>query len=182
MCQRVILVTVVLAMLVPQTVVAQELGNETVTETPDEQITDQLGDLVVHEYSYADGSMIIEATWTGRAPVTVTLTEMLELDSGGTTGISFQQQRLAPDEPTELTIAAEERTGGTAAVLVTTPQATDRGEALVLQSGSPSTWPSIGLDSAILATGASAALASAVTFVLVVRRRRSEEQGVDRIA
>lgn len=159
---------------------AQE--NTTNATEPDEQIADQLGDLTIHEYHFEDGVMTIEATWNGPTPETVTLTEMIELDSEGSTEISFQNQRLMPDERTELTIAAEERSGGTAAILVTTPSSTERGEALVLQSGDPTEWPTIGLDSAILATGLSAAGAATLVFVLVVRQKHSEERGVSRKA
>lgn len=157
--------------------------NQTADPTgPDEQIADQLGDLVIHEYEYADGTMTIEATWTGSTPETVTLTEMIELDSEGSTDISFQTQRLTPGDRTEITMAAEERSGGTAAVLVTTPQGTANNEALVLQAGEPTDWPTIGLDNAVLATGLSAAGASALTFVFVLRRKHAEERGVERKA
>jgi len=149
---------------------------------PDEELADQLGDLNVHAYSYADGTMTIQATWTGATPETVTLTEMIELDSEGSTAISFQQQRLIPGERTEITMAVEERSSGTAAVLLTTPQGTERNEALVLQAGEPTSWPTIGLDSAIAATGLSAAGAAAFTFVFVLRRKHSEERGVSRKA
>jgi len=149
---------------------------------PDEELADQLGDLTVHEYSYSDGQMTIQATWTGATPETVTLTEMIELDSEGSTAISFQQQRLIPGERTEITMAVEERSSGTAAVLLTTPQGTERNEALVLQAGEPTNWPTIGLDSAIAATGLSAAGAAAFTFVFVLRRKHAEEWGVSRKA
>jgi hypothetical protein len=151
-------------------------------DQPDTEVTDQLGDLVVHSYEYSDGQMVIDATWRGETPETVTLTEMIELDSAGSTEISFKTARLLPGERTELTIAAEERAGGTAAVLVTTPQSTANNEALVLQAGEPSTWPTVGLDSAIFASGLSAATAAGFTFLFVLRRKHAEERGVDRIA
>ena len=92
--------------------------------TPEEEIEDQLGDLMVHSYKY-DGDterMTIEMSWQGDTPTTVTLTEMIELDSGGSTQISFQRQRIRPNERTEVKIGARQRTGGTAAVLLTTPE------------------------------------------------------------
>lgn len=161
---------------------ATENGTLDDPNEPDQEIADQLGDLIVHDYSYSDGEMKIEATWTGDTPETITLTEMIELDSAGSTAISFQQQRLLPDERTELSIAVEERSSGTAAVLVTTPQGTEMNEALVLQAGEPSNWPTITLDNAIFATGLSAAAAAALTFVFVLRRKHAEERGVSRKA
>ena len=159
---------------------AQE--NATEADTPDQQITDQLGDLVIHSYNYESGTFTITATWTGTTPETLTINEMIELDSGGSADISFQQQRLLPGERTEITMAAEERSGGTAAVMLTTPSSIDNGEALVLQDGSPTEWPAIELPSAILASGLSAAGAAVLVFVGVVRRKHAEERGIDRIA
>lgn len=157
-------------------------ANATAPDQPDAEVTDQLGDLVVHEYSYDDGEMVIDATWRGGLPETVTLTEMIELDSGGSTEISFKTTRLLPDERTEITIAAEERSGGTAAILVTTPQSTQNNEALVLQAGEPTETTLIPQSNAILGAGLSAAGAAGLTFVFVLRRKHDEERGVDRIA
>ncbi|MCW8172799.1 hypothetical protein D8S78_13300 [Natrialba swarupiae] len=92
---------------------------------------------MIHSYEY-DGeseTMQIEATWVGSSPTTVTLTEMIELDSEGSTDISFQEQRLSPDESVTIEMGAEQRSGGTAAILVSTPQSVDNGNALVLQAG-----------------------------------------------
>jgi len=113
----------------------QTTGNESDGST---EIADQLGDLVINDYSYSDGEMQISATWRGEAPTTVTLTEMIELDSGGSTSISFQRVRLLPDDSTEITVSARQRSGGTAAVLVSTPESVRNESALVLQAGSPS--------------------------------------------
>jgi len=143
---------------------------------------DQLGDLVVHPYDYRNGRMDVTMTWEGRGTTQATLTEMIELDSEGTTAISFQTQRLLPGERTELTIDAEERTGGAAAVLVTTPQGTAMNEALVLQAGEPTETTLIPQRNAILGAALSAAGAAGLTFVFVLRRKHEDEQGVDRIA
>ncbi|MXR52309.1 hypothetical protein GRX03_11935 [Halovenus sp. WSH3] len=157
--------------------------NATAPNEPSTEVADQLGDLVIHSYSYSDGTMTIEATWRGPTPETITLTEMIELDSEGTTSISFQTQRLLPNERTKLTIDAETRTGGTAAVLVTTPQGTEMNEALVLQAGKPSEPDTlIPQRNAILGAGIAAAGAAALTFVFVLRRKHEEEQEVDRLA
>jgi len=114
-----------------------ESANES-NESDTQQKADQLGPLVINQYSYGDGEMRIAATWTGEAPTTVTLTEMIELDSGGSTSISFQRVRLLPDDSTEITVSARQRSGGTAAVLVSTPESVRNESALVLQAGSPS--------------------------------------------
>ena len=168
--------------------VAQEQPeNETTPQeelTPEEEIEDQLGNLVVHSYDY-DGDterMTIEMSWQGDVPTTVTLTEMIELDSGGTTQISFQRQRLRPDERTEVTIGARQRTGGTAAVLLTTPESVDRGEGLVLQDGDPDEYPSIRFANVVLGMSLTAVASAGVVFVVVVRKKHAEEYGKERIA
>lgn len=152
--------------------------------TPEEEIEDQLGDLVIHSYDY-DGDterMTIEMSWQGRAPTTATLTEMIELDSGGSTQISFQRQRLRPDERTEVKIGARQRTGGTAAVLLTTPESVDRGEGLVLQDGDPDEYPSIRFANVILGISLSAVGSAGLVFVFVVRKKHAEEYGKERVA
>jgi hypothetical protein len=152
--------------------------------TPEEEIEDQLGNLVIHSYDY-DGDterMTIEMSWQGRAPTTATLTEMIELDSGGSTQISFQRQRLRPDERTEVKIGARQRTGGTAAVLLTTPESVDRGEGLVLQDGDPDEYPSIRFANVILGISLSAVGSAGLVFVFVVRKKHAEEYGKERVA
>ena len=152
--------------------------------TLEEEIEDQLGDLVIHSYDYDRDSerMTIEMSWQGRAPTSVTLTEMIELDSGGSTQISFQRQRLRPDERTEITIGARQRTGGTAAVLLTTPESVDRGEGLVLQDGDPDEYPSIRFANVVLGMSLTAVASAGVVFVVVVRKKHAEEYGKERIA
>jgi len=158
--------------------------NETAQDSPDEEIAEQLGDLVIHSYDYSSetNTFTVEMTWTGRAPETATLTEMLELDSGGSTQISFQRQRLRPQERTEITMDAEIRSGGTAAIMVTTTESVDNGEAVVLQDGDPSERPAIRFGNVILAVGSTAVLASAGTFAFVLYRKHDDERGVERIA
>ena len=161
--------------------------NETTPEEeliPEEEIEDQLGDLVIHSYDY-DGDterMTIEMSWQGRAPTTVTLTEMIELDSGGSTQISFQRQRLRPDERTEVAIGARQRTGGTAAIMVTTPESIDAGNALILQDGDPDEYPAINFQNVILAIGLTSVGSAGLAFVFVLRKKHTEERGVDRLA
>lgn len=117
---------------------AQELpGSNETTAEPDETIVqDQLGDLTVHDYSYTseNETMTIDMSWSGNLPETVTLTEMLELDSAGSTKISFKTVRLKPGDRVSVQIAAEE-SSGTAAVLITTEQSVQNNDALVIQSG-----------------------------------------------
>jgi hypothetical protein len=161
-----------------------QAGNDTAENQTavDEEIQDQLGDLNIHEYSYSDGQFTIEATWKGVGTTRVTMTEMIELDSSGSTDISFERVRLVPGERTEITMAAEERSGGTAAILLTTPQGTQQGDALVLQSGSPTSYPSISFQNVLVAIGLTAIGAAGLVFVLVVRRKNVEEHGKEQIA
>lgn len=161
-----------------------EPGNETVA---DEQIADQLHDLVIHEYDYSDrddgpGEFTIEMTWDGRAPQSVTLVEMLELDSGGSTQISYQQLRLSPGERTEVTMDAEIRSGGTAAIMITTQQSIEENDALVIQDGDPTERPTITFRNVVFAMGLTSALTGAGAFVFVLRRKHSKEYGKERIA
>jgi hypothetical protein len=165
---------------------AQAAANQT-ADSPDAEIAEQLGDLVIHSYEYEDrddgpGRFTINMTWTGRAPEQVTLTEMLELDSGGSTQISFQQQRLVPGERTEVTMNAEVRSGGTAAILVSTAESVENGEAVVLQDGDPTERPSLKFRSVIMAVGLSSVLTGAGAFIVVLRRKHTENRTKERIA
>lgn len=169
------------------TAVAQD-GPEDPRATPtpeaDEEIADQLGDLIIHEYDYdkSEKTFVMDMTWTGRAPEGVTMTEMLELDSGGATQISFEEIRLAPGERTTVEMDAEIRSGGTAAILITTSQSVERGEALVLQDGDPSSYPDISFDLAAALIALSALASAVVTFVFVFRIKRAETHETERIA
>ncbi|PSP92307.1 hypothetical protein BRC87_00475 [Halobacteriales archaeon QS_4_66_20] len=161
--------------------------NETTPEeelTPEEEIEDQLGDLVIHSYDYDDSTetMTIEASWQGRAPTRATFVEMIELDSGGSTEISFQRVRLRPDERTEITVSATTRTGGTAAVMVTTPESISNGNALILQDGDPDEYPAINFSNVLLAIGLTSIGSVGVAFIGVLRLKHKRKTGVDRIA
>lgn len=151
-------------------------------EDDPEQIAEQLGDLVIHEYDYSDGQFAVEATWNGNTPETMTATEMIELDSGGSTEIGFEQMRLRPGERTELTIAAEIRTGDTAAVLISTDQSIEAGQAVVLQDGEPSDWGTINFENVLLAVGGTAVLSGGLVFVLTVKARNETNYEKRRIA
>ena len=151
---------------------------------PEEEIADQLGDLVIHSYDYDDSTetMTIEASWQGRTPTRATFVEMIELDSGGSTEISFQRVRLRPDERTEISVSATTRTGGTAAVMVTTPESISNGNALILQDGDPDEYPAINFSNVLLAIGLTSISSVGVTFIGVLRLKHKREKGVDRIA
>jgi len=156
---------------------AEELAAE-------EEIADQLGDLVIHSYDYDDDAetMTIEASWQGRAPTRATFVEMIELDSGGSTEISFQRVRLRPDERTEISVSATTRTGGTAAVMVTTPESISNGNALILQDGDPDEYPAINFSNVLLAIGLTSIGSVGVAFIGVLRLKHKREKGIDRIA
>jgi outer membrane biosynthesis protein TonB len=157
--------------------------------TPEpEQIEEQLGDLIIHSYDFdtndaGDGGVFtIKATWTGRAPEQTTLTEMIELDSAGSTQISFQQQRLRPGEKTTIKMDAAIRSGGTAAIMVTTSESVENGEAIVLQDGDPKERPAIKMRNVVFGMGLTSALTAVGAFVFVLRRKHQEEYGKERIA
>jgi len=119
--------------------------------------------------------MQISATWRGEAPTTVTLTEMIELDSGGSTSISFQRVRLLPEEQTEITVAARERSGGTAAVLVSTPESVRNESALVLQAGSPNDRGPVPFNVAAALAALTAAGGAGAVFGYVRKKRDSDD-------
>ena len=165
----------VLGAAVPAT--AQELpGDETETPQPT-QVTEQLGDLVVHDYSYNGETMTITATWRGDLPTTLTLTEMIEQDSAGATEISFKQVRLVPGEQTEIEIALEERSSGTAAALLTTPESVENANALVLQSGDAVERGPIPFGTATVLVGLAAVGGAGMAFALTARSYRDDDQG-----
>jgi len=165
----------VLSVAVPAT--AQELpGDETETPHPT-QVTEQLGDLVIHDYSYNGDTMTITATWRGDLPTTLTLTEMIEQDSAGATEISFKQVRLVPGEQTEIEIALEERSSGTAAALLTTPESVENANALVLQSGDAVERGPIPFGTATVLVGLAAVGGAGMAFALTARSYRDDDQG-----
>lgn len=177
---------VAIAAIVPAAAVADDPAeNDTALEDdPNVEIADQLGDLVVHDYSYDSeaGVLEIEATWTGDRPTTTTATEMVELDSGGSTQISFEQVRLTPDETVELAMDVDERTDGTAAVLVTTSESIDEGDALVIQAGDPSTWGSVPSGWAAALVVIAAGVTGAGSFGVVRWLLRQQDDHMERIA
>ncbi|TYT61800.1 hypothetical protein [Natrialba swarupiae] len=147
-------------------------------------VADQLGDLVIHSYEY-DGeseTMQIEATWVGSSPTTVTLTEMIELDSEGSTDISFQEQRLSPDESVTIEMGAEQRSGGTAAILVSTPQSVDNGNALVLQAGDAGGSTPIPFQWGVILVGLACATTGGGAFLVVRYFAQKETDRIERVA
>jgi len=167
-----------LALLAP-VASAQELPGDT-TETPEPnttQVTEQLGDLVVHDYSYDGETMTIDVTWRGDLPTTLTLTEMIEQEQGGATEISFKQVRLMPDETTTIEIPLEERSSGTAAALLTTPESVEASSALVLQSGDAVERGPIPFSTASALIGTAAVGGAGMAFALTARRYRDDHEG-----
>lgn len=158
---------------------AQELpGDDSADNDSDgTQVADQMGDLVIHSYSYdaRNKQFNITATWRGSIPEQLTITELLELDSSGSTQISFKEVRLLPDQKTTITVAAEKR-DGTAAVLLTTPQSVQNQSALVLQSGDVDRGPvPFGMASVLI--GLAAVGGAAGAFAFTARSYRDDEAG-----
>ncbi|QGN05839.1 hypothetical protein Hrd1104_00060 [Halorhabdus sp. CBA1104] len=148
---------------------AQELPGERDNATEQNtDLTNQLGDLAVHDYSYDNGEMTVTATWRGSTPTTVTMTEMIELDSAGSTKISFKTIRLVPGSKTEIDIAAEQNRG-TAAVQLTTPESLENNDALVLQAGDPGTRAPIPFGTASILIGAAAIAGAGLAFAFTAR-------------
>jgi len=179
--QTLLLVAIVLAGavlcagVIASTASAQAAGNESTGNATD--VVEQLGDLQVHDYHYDGDSetMTIDATWRGEVPETLTLTEMIELDDGGATEITFKTVRLLPDSKTEIEVAAKQRSGGTAAVMLTTPQSVDANNAIVLQAGDSGTAAPVPFNAAaglilLAATGGGLG-----TFALTKKRREYDE-------
>lgn len=158
----------------PATAQAGADANATTTETGPTDVTEQLGDLVIHDYSYSDGEMHIEMTWTGRMPTTLTLTEMIEMDDGGAAEISFKQVRLAPDERTNIRIAAEERSSGTAGVLLTTPESVENNNAVILQAGDAQERGPVPFKTASIFVGLAALGGAGLAFAFTYREHEDE--------
>lgn len=159
--------------------VAQDTGSG--NESSTSEIYDELGDLTVETVEYGSGTFEITMRWNGELTQQVSLTELIELDGSGSTGINIQQQRLRPDESTTVTIGAEKH-GGTAAVILSSEQSLSNGNALVIQSGSPSSREPVPFDLAALSVVASALIGVVISIVLVVRKKNAEERGKERIA
>jgi len=155
----------------------QELPGDNESTPAPTKVTEQLGQLVVHDYSYDGETMTISATWRGDGPTTATLTEMIEQDSAGATEISFKQVRLLPGEQTEITIALEERSSGTAAALLSTPESVERGNALVLQSGDAVSRGPIPFGTASILVGLAAVGGAGMAFALTARSYKDDDQG-----
>jgi len=114
---------VLLASATAGTAAAQELPgqNETSDEAPTE-VTDQLGDLVIHSYDYADGEMTIDVTWRGAAPMQVSITEYVELGDEGVSDLGVKQVRILPDQRRQITIKLAQHSSGVAAAVLSTGQ------------------------------------------------------------
>lgn len=165
---------VLLAGAIAGTASAQELPGQT-NETDDAtEVAEQLGDLVVHSYEYDDGEMTIEATWNGNVPETLTATEMIEMDSGGATEISFKQLRLMPDRRQEITMQVSERSSGTAAVLLTTEQSVQNSNALVLQAGDATNRGPVPFSTATILIGAAALGGGGLAFAFTAREHEDD--------
>lgn len=174
---------VVLCLCVSLPVLAVSGAAQETNQTGDQptEIYDQLGDLKIETVEYDGTQFEITLKWTGSAPESVSLTELIELDSAGSTGISLQQQRLLPGESTTVTISAEQ-SGGTAAVIVSTETSISNGNALVIQEGTPTAREPVPFDMALLSVGGSAVVAVLVSIALVVRMKNDEDRGKERVA
>jgi len=158
---------------------SQDIGANESDET--EEIYDELGQLTVETVEYSGGQFEITMRWNGDTPEQVSLTELIELDSSGSTGISIQQQRLLPRATTTVTISAEQ-SSGTAAVILSTESSIQNGNALVIQEGNPTDRDPVPFNLAAIAVGASALIGVGVSIALVVRKKNAEDKGVSRIA
>lgn len=138
-------------------------------------VVEDLGDLRVHDYEYVDGEFTIDATWRGSAPTTVTAVEMLELNEAGSAQISFKQVRVAPDERVEISMPVAQRSGGTAAVMLTTSHSIDAGDALVLQAGDAGDREPIPFNLASMLVALAAAGGAGASFAMTRRHYQEDE-------
>ena len=150
-------------------------------ETEGNEIENQLGDLVVRSSDYSGEEFTLVVEWTENTPERLTLTEMVTLEGSGSQGINIQSSRLLPGEQTEITIGAQ-KAGGTAALLLTTRQSLERGEGLIIQSGSPTERADVPFNLAALAVIGSALIGVGVSVTVVVRRKNAEDRGIERVA
>ena len=155
-------------------------GDDRADQSETTAIYDELHDLTIRSVDYEDGRFDIVMEWSGRGTEKILLTEMVELDSSGSIDISMQQQRLRPGEPTEISISAEQ-SSGTAAVLLTTEQSRDHGDALLIQEGEPSSREPVPFNLAAIAVIAAVGLMGGVSIALVVRKKNAEERGRNQV-
>lgn len=173
---RTTLVLVVLGLCLVGTIaIGPAAAQDNQTEANSTAVVDQLGDLQIHDYAYSDGEFVIDASWNHDRPTTVTLTELIELDEAGSTTISFKQVRIAPDERLEITMSVAERSGGTAAVMLTTPYSVENSNALVLQAGSATDRDPIPFNLASLLIGLAAFGGAGASFVMTRRHYEEDE-------
>jgi hypothetical protein len=101
---------------------AQELPDQNETDTPepdavDTDLYDQLYSLNIHDVEFREDDslghvVVVEATWTGRTPQTVTVTQIPDGKD-----IAIERRTLRPDERTKFTI---DLIDGSPAMLYTT--------------------------------------------------------------
>lgn len=150
------------------------------TDSPNAEIYDQLGSLIVESVDYDGAQFDITVRWTGSLTQQVSLTELIELDGSGSQGISIQETRVVPGESTTITISASS-SGGTAAVILSTKESLDNGNALVIQSGSPTTREPVPFDIAGLFVALTAAGTFGVGISILYRRRNKDESQRGRV-
>jgi len=173
---------VLCASAIAGTASAQELpdvpGNETTTPDTTETV-EQLGDLTIHSYDYdAEAEeLTIDMTWGGGVPESATITEMVEMDSGGATEISFKQLRLVPNERTEITMSVAQRSSGVAAVLLTTPQSVEASDALLLQAGDAVDRGPVPFSTASILVGLAALGGAGGAFAFTAREHEDDASG-----
>jgi hypothetical protein len=137
--------------------------------------------LVVRESTYSGGEFTLTLEWTGVATETVTLTEMVELGGSGSQQINMQTQRLVEGNPVEVSIGAEKRGDGVAALLLSTRQSIENGNALVIQSGEPSSREPVPFNMAALFVIGAAGLSLGGALAWFRRLRDDETKQEERL-
>jgi len=150
------------------------------TDSPEQEIYDQLGDLIIEQVNYDGSQFQITVRWTGDLTQQVSLTEFVELSGSGSQGINIKDTRVLPGESTELRIGAES-SGGTAAVLLSTQESLANGNGLVIQSGSPTTREPVPFDIAGLFVALTAAGTFGVGISILYRRRNKDDRQRGRV-
>lgn len=111
-----------------------ERDEDTIREGDLEERVD--GDLVITgwEYNRDREAMTIYFELTRERPKTVTITEAISVEDGGTGQMSIRQERLLPGK-SSLTVRVSPSPSGEAAVAVTTADSVDRGQGAYVSTG-----------------------------------------------
>lgn len=148
-------------------------------DTP-ESIRDSLGKMQLHDYFVEDGDAVIEATWTGEMSTSLTVVEMVDMQSGGSQKISFKRVHFIPGQRQTIRIAVADESPS---LLLSTPESIENDDALMIQIGDtsifsgPADWRTAQISGIVGFSGGFIAM-----ILVAYHRVRGGKTGVERVA